>query len=100
MLTRLSYVKAPAPEREPWLAEMLARIKQEAAESCGSFRTPMELGRLVRDDLAALPSERFIAGRPTVAEAKEGGEAGVGPAGAAATSDGSHLAGPAGGGHR
>ena len=65
-LPRLLYVKAPAPEREPRLAELLARIRDEA--SYRRFTTPTELGRLVRDDLAALLSERFAAGtRPPAA---------------------------------
>ena len=59
-LPRLLYVKTPAPDREPRLAELLARISQEA--SYRRFSTPAELGRLVRDDLAALLSERFAAG--------------------------------------
>ena len=58
-LPRLLYVKTPAPDREPRLAELLARIRKEA--SYRHFRTPAELGRLVRDDLAALLSERFAA---------------------------------------
>ena len=58
-LPRLLYVKAPAPDREPRLAELLARIREEA--SYRRFSTPAELGRLVRDDLAALLSERFAA---------------------------------------
>ena len=58
-LPRLLYVKAPAPDREPRLAELLAQMRAEA--SYRRFRTPAELGRLVRDDLAALLSERFAA---------------------------------------
>jgi predicted ATPase len=58
-LPRLLYVKMPAPDREPRLAELLARIREEA--SYRRFGTPAELGRLVRDDLAALLSERFAA---------------------------------------
>jgi predicted ATPase len=61
-LPRLLYVKVPAPEREPRLAELLARVRNEA--SYHNFRTPAELGRLVRDDLATLLSERFAAARP------------------------------------
>jgi predicted ATPase len=62
-MPRLLYVKTPAPDREPRLAELLSRIRDEA--SYRSFSTPRELGRLVRDDLAALLSERFTgAGRP------------------------------------
>jgi predicted ATPase len=59
-LPRLLYVKAPAPDREPRLADLLARIRQQA--SYRTFGTPTELGRLVRDDLAVLLSERFTAG--------------------------------------
>jgi hypothetical protein len=58
---RLLYVKTPAPDREPRLAELLDRVKQEGSDSYRYFRTPGELGRLVRDDLAALLSERFAA---------------------------------------
>ncbi|HSR84072.1 MAG TPA: DUF4062 domain-containing protein [Streptosporangiaceae bacterium] len=65
-LPRLLYVKAPAPDREARLAELLARIEADASESYRLFRTPAELGRLVRDDLAMLLSERFAAARPTV----------------------------------
>jgi len=60
-LPRLLYVKAPAPDREPRLAGLLARIETDASESYRHFRTPGELGRLVRDDLAVLLSERFAA---------------------------------------
>jgi predicted ATPase len=58
-LPRLLYVKVPAPGREPRLAGLLARIRKQA--SYRTFRTPAELGRLVRDDLAVLLSERFAA---------------------------------------
>ena len=58
-LPRLLYVKAPAPGRDPRLADLMARIRQEA--SYRRFSTPAELGRLVRDDLAVLLSERFAA---------------------------------------
>ena len=60
-LPRLLYVKAPAPDRESGLADLLARIEHEASASYRHFRTPAELGRLVRDDLAVLLSERFTA---------------------------------------
>jgi predicted ATPase len=56
-LPRLLYVKAPAPAREPRLVDLLGRIRQEA--SYRTFAAPAELGRLVRDDLAVLLSERF-----------------------------------------
>jgi len=58
-LPRLLYVKTPAPDREPHLNDLLGRVRQEA--SYRRFRTPAELGRLVRDDLAILLSERFAA---------------------------------------
>jgi predicted ATPase len=63
-LPRLLYVKGPAPDREPELADMLARIKAEATDSYRHFRSAAELGRLVRDDLATLLSERFSAAEP------------------------------------
>jgi class 3 adenylate cyclase len=40
---------------------LLAGIKQQASDSYRYFRTPAEVGRLVRDDLATLLSERFTA---------------------------------------
>jgi predicted ATPase len=61
-LPRLLYVKTPAPDRESRLADLLARIQEEASASYRHFRTPAELSRLVRDDLAVLLSERFTAG--------------------------------------
>jgi predicted ATPase len=60
-LPRLLYVKSLAPDREPALADLLARIKGESSASYRYFRSPAELGRLVRDDLAVLLSERFAA---------------------------------------
>jgi predicted ATPase len=63
-LPRLLYVKAPAPDREPRLTELLARIKKEASDSYRTFGAASELARLVRDDLALLLSERFTASRP------------------------------------
>jgi predicted ATPase len=75
-LPRLLYVKAPAPDREPQLADLLARIREESSASYRYFRTPAELGRLVRDDLAVLLSERFAAAgsrAPAVAPSPTGG---------------------------
>jgi hypothetical protein len=66
-LPRLLYLKTPAPDREPRLAGLLDRVKREASASYRYFRTPAELGRLVRDDLATLLSERFAAGPPVPA---------------------------------
>jgi predicted ATPase len=73
-LPRLLYVKAPAPSREPGLAELLDRIREEATASYRTFGTPAELARLVRDDLAVLLSERFAAGR-VAAQAPSPGDA-------------------------
>ena len=66
-LPRLLYVKEPAPDREPRLADLLGRMKQEA--SYRKFREREELSQLVGDDLATLLSERFVAGHASVAEA-------------------------------
>ena len=65
-LPRLVYVKAPAPDRDSRLAELLSRVELET--SYRLFTTPSQLGRLVRDDLATLLSERFTAGRAAVDE--------------------------------
>src|SRR5262245_34976426 len=56
-LPRLMYVKAPAPDRDPRLTELLSRVKQET--SYRAFGTAAELDQLVQDDLATLLSERF-----------------------------------------
>jgi predicted ATPase len=68
-LPRLLYVKAPAPGREPRLTDLLTRLEEEALASYRIFRTPTELGRLVRDDLATLLSERFATNRTPAAAA-------------------------------
>ena len=60
-LPRLIYLKSPAPDREPRLEEMIAQLQQDATASYRTFKTPRELGRLVREDLATLLSERFSA---------------------------------------
>ncbi|MGH9258425.1 MAG: DUF4062 domain-containing protein, partial [Acidimicrobiales bacterium] len=59
-IPRLLYVKTPAPDREPRLTARIAELQTEATDSYRSFGTPRELGRLVRDDLALLLSERFM----------------------------------------
>ena len=58
-MPRLIYVKSPAPAREPRLAQMLARIKDDDSVSYQRFSDPAELQRLVENDLAVLLSERF-----------------------------------------
>jgi Domain of unknown function (DUF4062) len=62
-MPRLLYIKAPAPDREPRLADLLARIREEAEASYHAFGTAAELGRMVREDLATLLSEQFAAAR-------------------------------------
>jgi predicted ATPase len=57
----LIYIKEPAPEREPRLAALLARIKADDRSSYKRFGSPEELARLVADDLALMLSERFDA---------------------------------------
>jgi predicted ATPase len=78
-LPRLLYVKVPAPERESRLTDLLSRIERE--NSYVEFRTAAQLGRLVRDDLATLLSERFAA-----APRQETSAHGVRPLPVAATS--------------
>jgi hypothetical protein len=39
-LPRLLYVKTPAPDREPRLADLLARIKQDASTPTGTSARP------------------------------------------------------------
>ena len=60
-LPRLIYLKTPAPDQEPRLAAMIAQLQADASASYRTFKTPRELGRLVREDLATLLSERFAA---------------------------------------
>jgi predicted ATPase len=59
-MPRLLYVKAPAPEREERLTELLGRIQSDDTASYKPFQTPDELARLVGADLALLLSERFM----------------------------------------
>ena len=68
-LPRLIYVKTPAPDREPRLAQLLARIGDEGGVSYQHFSDPAELQRLVENDLAVLLSERFEMTRPGQAAA-------------------------------
>jgi len=63
-LPRLIYVKTPAPDREPRLTGMLARIRDEGGVSYQHFSDPAELQQLVENDLAVLLSERFEMTRP------------------------------------
>jgi hypothetical protein len=85
-LPRLLYVKGPAPDREPRLADLLARIRDGASASYRHFRTAGELGRLVRDDLAVLLSERFAVAAGPAAAAAPAGARGPRPLPVSATS--------------
>ena len=71
------YMKTPAPDQEPRLAAMIADIQSDATASYRSFRTPRELGRLVRDDLATMLSERFSAGGPATSRGAGDGRSAV-----------------------
>jgi predicted ATPase len=63
-MPRLIYVKGPAPDREPRLAALLARIRDQGGISYQHFADPAGLQKLVEDDLAVLLSERFEMTRP------------------------------------
>ncbi|GAA1991112.1 DUF4062 domain-containing protein [Microbacterium pumilum] len=56
---RLLYLKAPAPDRQPELSAMIDEIRSQGVDAYRTFHSTRELGRLVRDDLAVLLSERF-----------------------------------------
>jgi hypothetical protein len=63
-MPRLIYVRSPAPDREPQLTELLARIRNEGGVSYQHFSATAELQQLVENDLAVLLSERFEMSRP------------------------------------
>ncbi len=56
---KLIYIKSPAPDREPRLKELLARIRQDDRASYKNFTTAAELRDLIENDLAVLLTERF-----------------------------------------
>ena len=58
-LPRLIYVKEPAGDREPRLAELLRRVQADDRVSYKRFADARELATLVADDLAILLTERF-----------------------------------------
>src|SRR5437660_8923851 len=55
---KLIYVKAPAPEREERLGELLDRIRSDDNVSYKPFSSAEELRQLIEDDLMVLLSER------------------------------------------
>jgi hypothetical protein len=70
-MPRLIYVKSPAPEREPRLAELLNQIRDSGDVSYQPFSDPEELQSLVQNDLAVLLSERFEMTHAGVGQAQE-----------------------------
>ena len=86
-MPRLIYVKSPAPDRDPRLAKMLARIENDGAVSYQQFSSAAELQHLVENDLAVLLSERFEATQP---QQQEDGLAGALPTPATALVDREH----------
>ena len=79
-LPQLIYVKSPAPDRDPRLAQMLARIRDEGDVSYQHFSDPAELQQRVENDLAVLLSERFEMTRPGESAADAAPLAGTVPA--------------------
>jgi predicted ATPase len=67
---KLMYVKAPAPDREPQLAELLTQVKDDDRVSYRAFATAEELEDLVADDLALLLTEVFEVSRAPEPEAQ------------------------------
>ena len=63
-MPRLIYVKRPAPDMEPRLADVLERLEGEGSASYKPFRDTGELHDLLLDDLAVLLTERFEPSRP------------------------------------
>ena len=62
-MPRLIYVKRPAPDMQPRLDEMLARLRDEDRTSYKPFADAEELHRLVLDDLSLMLTERFTDAR-------------------------------------
>lgn len=63
-MPKLIYVKRPAADQEPRLAEMLRRMQEAGDVSYKSFSSTSELQELIGDDLAVLLTERFAGGAP------------------------------------
>jgi predicted ATPase len=69
-LPHLIYIKHPAADRDPRLAELLDRIRGDDSSSYRGFETPAELADLIIADIATLLADRFDASRP-LAEARQ-----------------------------
>ncbi len=76
-LPRLLYVK-DVPDRDPRIAALLRRVRQDGTSVYRRFGSPDELRRLVEDDLAALLSERFLGAGARTAPGTVSGQ-GAGP---------------------
>lgn len=61
---KLIYIKAPAPDRETRLKDLLDRIRDDDRVSYKPFATPDELRDLIENDLALLLTESFQAVLP------------------------------------
>jgi hypothetical protein len=86
---KLIYIKSPAANRQPRLADMIARIQSDDV-SYRPFGTADELRALVADDLAVLLTERFEVSAKAPAEPPRPG---ANPS-AAATGNAAHRPGP------
>ena len=69
-MSRLIYIKQPAPDREPRLKQMLDDIKSNADISFKYFARVDELPELIENDLAHLLSERFEVLQESASDAK------------------------------
>ena len=65
---KLIYIKAPAPERESGLTELLDRVRNDDTASYKPFSTTTELRELIENDLAILLMERFETAQVTGAQ--------------------------------
>ena len=61
---KLIYIKAPAPDREPRLKELIDQIRNDDHVSYKPFTRADELHDLIENDLALLLTERFDTTRP------------------------------------
>ncbi|MET0828741.1 MAG: DUF4062 domain-containing protein, partial [Microbacterium sp.] len=73
-MPHLIYIKNPAPQRDPRLAELLDHIRGDDHSSYRTFETPAELAELIVADVATLLADRFDASRAaTVATRPDSG---------------------------
>ena len=73
-LPKLIYIKTPAPDREPGLANLLRAIKNDSGVSYKYFSTNDELRDLIANDLALLLTERFEQGQVTLTAVASGAQ--------------------------